>query len=56
MGNSVKLIKNYEKGNRRLLKGLVINVTPWFKEELEAEGYIAGKETVKKIHTRNKLK
>lgn len=44
----VILAKNYEKKNKRLLKGAVIEVTPWFKIELERGGYLG----VKKVHTR----
>ena len=48
----VKLIKNYEKKNKHLLKGVVVEVTPWFKIELEKGGYLG----VKKIHTRTEIK
>ncbi len=52
----VTLSKNYEKGNKRLLKGVAIEVTPWFFVELDKGGYLLKKmETVgnKKVQTKN---
>lgn len=56
----VTLIRNYNKKNKQFLKGQVIEVMPWFKDELEngdGGGTYLKKTTmigIKKVHTRTK--
>jgi len=37
----VKFIKNYEKGDRVILKGTEVEVMPWFFKELAEGKYVA---------------
>jgi hypothetical protein len=54
MGSTVEFIKNYKKGNRAFLKGQIVIVTPWFRDELLKGKFVKVKGKEEKISEQEK--